>query len=67
MKYLNRPKTTGQLDMLFSNSGGVTRRLLNRGLVEREKDAGVPGNPYRYRLTRIGSVVVAALGQEGNP
>lgn len=63
MKYLNRPKTIAQLDLLVSDSRGAALRLLERGLVEREKDSSVPGNPFRYRLSRIGSVVVAALEQ----
>ena len=65
MRYLNRPKTTAQLDQLVTNSRSVAKGLLDRGLLERENDASVPGNPYRYRLSRIGKVVVAAL--DGGP
>lgn len=61
MKYLNQPKTTAQLDLLVSDSRGIATRLLRRGLVERETDSSVPGNPFRYSLSRIGNVVVAAL------
>lgn len=63
MRYLTRPKTTTQIEPLVTNARTIARRLLDRGLLERRKGTGVPGDPYFYQLSRLGGVVVAALGQ----
>lgn len=61
LRYLDRPRSTHQLNQFVKHARQIVKSLLARGFLERVDGAGVVGNPYRYKLSRIGAVLLSIL------
>ncbi len=61
LRALTRPRTAAQLTFVTPAAGSVCATLLKRGFVTREHDAHVPGNPFRYSLSKLGAALLALL------